>query len=316
MTIKKFNHAKAYYLFKKIRSTEEKIIEVYKSDAIKSPVHLSLGQESIAVGIALASDKKKDIIFSNYRSHAHFIAHGGNYKKMWAELFGKETGLSSGKAGSMHLGDLDINFIFTSAIVGSAISEAVGYSLAIKLKKLNSRVICYHGEGAMDQGTFWESLNFSALKKLPILFVCENNHLAIYSEQKKRMKTLDISKKVQSFGVHTIKIKDNSTKNIFKYAHKALQRIEQNGQPVFLEINTYREVDHVGINHDFELGYRKKDKQKLLKSSNELNSLKEKTKNFLQIDKKIKKEIYDALNYSYQSDFPKIKNIESNVTKE
>ena len=180
MKNKKFNYEKAYYLFKKIRSTEQKIIEIYESDVIKSPVHLSLGQESIAVGIALASDKK-DIIFSNYRSHAHFIAHGGDYKKMWAELFGKETGLSSGKAGSMHLGDLKINFIFTSAIVGSAISEAVGYALALKLKKLNSRVICYHGEGAMDQGTYWESLNFSALKKLPILFVCENNHLAIYS---------------------------------------------------------------------------------------------------------------------------------------
>ena len=316
MTIRNFNHAKAYYLFKKIRSTEEKIIEIYDSDVIKSPVHLSLGQESIAVGIALASNKKKDIIFSNYRSHAHFIAHGGNYKKMWAELFGKETGLSSGKAGSMHLGDLDINFIFTSAIVGSAISEAVGYALAVKLKKLKSRVICYHGEGAMDQGTFWESLNFSALKKLPILFVCENNNLAIYSEQRKRVKTLDICKKVESFGVHTIKIEDNSTKNIFKCAQKALQRIGKNYQPIFLEIDTYREVDHVGINYDFELGYRKKDKQKLLKSLNELNSLKKKTKNFLQIEKKIKKEIYNALKYSYKSNFPKVKNIELNVTKE
>ena len=316
MKTKKFDYEKAYYLFKKIRCTEEKIIEIYDSNIIKSPVHLSLGQESIAVGVALASEKKKDIVFSNYRSHAHFIAHGGNFKKMWAELFGKETGLSSGKAGSMHLGDLGINFIFTSAIVGSAISQAVGYSLALKMKKLNSKVICYHGEGAMDQGTFWESLNFSALKKLPILFVCENNGLAIYSDQRKRMKTLDICKKVKSFGVHTIKIKDNSTKNIFLSTQKALQRIKKNGQPVFLEINTYREVDHVGINYDFELGYRKKDKQKLPKSLNELNSLKEKTKNFLQIEKKIKKEIYDAINYSYKSNFPKIKNIELNVTKE
>ena len=285
MSIKKFNHAKAYYLFKKIRSTEEKIIEIYDSDIIKSPVHLSLGQESIAVGVALASEKK-DVVFSNYRSHAHFIAHGGNFKKMWAELFGKETGLSSGKAGSMHLGDLGINFIFTSAIVGSAISQAVGYSLALKMKKLTSKVICYHGEGAMDQGTFWESLNFSALKKLPILFVCENNGLAIYSNQRKRMKTLDICKKVSSFGVHTIKIKDNSTKNIFICTQKALQRIEKKGQPVFLEISTYREVDHVGINYDFELGYRKKEKQKMNKSLNELNFLKQNTKNFVQIEKK------------------------------
>ena len=130
------------------------------------------------------------------------------------------------------------------------------------------------------------------------------------------MKTLDICKKVKSFGVHTIKIKDNSTKNIFQNTQKALQRIKKNGQPVFLEINTYREVDHVGINYDFQLGYRKKDKQKLLKSFNELNSLKKKTKNFLQIEKKIKMEIYDAINYSYKSNFPKIKNIELNVTKE
>ena len=315
MTIKKFDYEKAYYLFKKIRSTEEKIIEIYNNDVIKSPVHLSLGQESIAVGIALATDKKKDIIFSNYRSHAHFIAHGGNYKKMWAELFGKETGLSSGKAGSMHLGDLDINFIFTSAIVGSAISEAVGYSLAIKLKKLDSRVICYHGEGAMDQGTFWESLNFSALKELPILFVCENNKLAIYSEQKKRMKNLDICEKVRSFGVYAIKIKDNSTENIFKYAQKALQRIKKNSKPVFLEIDTHREVDHVGIYNDFKLGYRKKNKQEQLKSLNELNFLKKKTKNFFRIQKKIIKEINDALDYSYKSNFPKIKYIDSNVTK-
>ena len=93
------------------------------------------------------------------------------------------------------------------------------------------------------------------------------------------MKTLDITKKVESFGVHTIKIKDNSTKNIFKYAHKALQRIEQNGQPVFLEINTYREVDHVGINHDFELGYRKKDKQKLLTEASTSSRQKKKTHN-------------------------------------
>ena len=107
----------------------------------------------------------------------------------------------------MHLGDLNVNFIFTSAIVGSAISEAVGYALAIKLKKLNSRVICYHGEGAMDQGTFWESLNFSALKKLPILFVCENNGSCYIFRTKKRVKTLDICKKVKSFGVHTIKSK-------------------------------------------------------------------------------------------------------------
>tara|TARA_Y100000589_G_scaffold325909_1_gene364690 strand:+ start:324 stop:1274 length:951 start_codon:yes stop_codon:yes gene_type:complete len=315
MKIKKFDYDKAYYIFKKIRSTEEKIIEIYKSDVIKSPVHLSLGQESIATGVALASRAKKDIIFSNYRSHAHFIAHGGNYNKMWAEFFGKKTGLSSGKAGSMHLGDLNVNFIHTSAIVGSSISQAVGYALAMKFKKINSRVICYHGEGTLDQGTFWESLNFSALKKLPILFICENNNLAIYSNLKKRMKNTNICRKVKSFGVEAIKIKDRSTINIFNEAQKALNTIEKKQSPFFLEVITYRESDHVGIENDFNLGYRKKNIKEILKSSNELKFLKNKTTQYKKIEKKIKKEIDDALSYSYSSKFPKKIITESNVTK-
>ncbi len=315
MKIKKFDYDKAYYIFKKIRSTEEKIAEIYKTDVIKSPVHLSLGQESIATGVALASNVKKDIVFSNYRSHAHFIAHGGNYKKMWAELFGKETGLSSGKAGSMHLGDVDVNFIFTSAIVGSAVPQAVGYALAMKLKKTNSRVICYHGEGAMDQGVFWESLNFSALKNLPILFVCENNGLAIYSQQKKRMKNLETCKKVNSFGVYALKVKNNTTKNIFNITQKVLQRIDKYGHPIFIEIDTFREVDHVGVNHDYELKYRKKNKQKINKSLNELNSLKNKTKKSLLIEKKIDQEIKNALIFSYKSKFPSKHQTILNVTK-
>ena len=180
---------------------------------------------------------------------------------MWAELFGKETGLSSGKAGSMHLGDLGINFIFTSAIVGSAISQAVGYSLALKMKKLNSKVICYHGEGAWIKELLG-ILNFSALKNYQF-YLCENNHLAIF-KTKKRMKTLDICKKVKSFGVHTIKIKIIQQK-IYLNMLKSSSKNWKKWQPVFLEIDTYREVDHVGINYDFELGYRKKDKQKLLK---------------------------------------------------
>ena len=154
----------------------------------------------------MASDKNKDVIFSNYRSHAHFIAHGGDYEAMWLELFGKKGGLSSGKAGSMHLGDLNVNFIHTSAIVGSSISEAAGYAFALKYKNLNKRVICYHGEGAADQGGFWESLNFCALKKLPILFICENNGFAIYSTQRQRMHKPFIYKKARSFGISSKKL--------------------------------------------------------------------------------------------------------------
>ena len=131
---KNFNIEKAYYLFLLIRKSEEKIVELYNSDKIKSPVHLSIGQESIAVGVCLAL-KDSDIIFSNYRGHAHYLAREANLDKMWAELYGKSRGTARGKGGSMHLNDYEKNFLPTSAIVSSAIPEAVGYAYALKHKK-------------------------------------------------------------------------------------------------------------------------------------------------------------------------------------
>ena len=126
--MKNFDLKKAYYLFLLIRKSEEKIIDLYDTDKIKSPVHFSIGQEAIAVGVSLAL-RKEDVIFSNYRGHAHYLAREGNLKSMWAELYGKENGSSRGKAGSMHLSDWGVNFMTTSAIVTSAVPEAVGYML-------------------------------------------------------------------------------------------------------------------------------------------------------------------------------------------
>ena len=180
-----FDIKKAYYLFLLIRRSEEKIIELYNTDKIKSPVHLSIGQEAVAVGVSLALSES-DIIFSNYRGHAHFIAREANLDKMWAELYGKSRGTARGKGGSMHLNDYEKNFIPTSAIVSTAVPEAVGYAFALKYKKQEGIVVCYHGDGATDEGVFWESLNFASLHSLPIIFICENNKYAIYSHQNTR----------------------------------------------------------------------------------------------------------------------------------
>ena len=136
----KFDIEKAYYLYLLIRRSEEKIIELYDSDKIKSPVHLSIGQEAIAVGVSLALNDD-DIVFSNYRGHAHYIAREANLDKMWAELYGKLRGSARGKGGSMHLNDWTKNFMTTSAIVSTAVPEAVGFAYAIKYKKQNNVVI-------------------------------------------------------------------------------------------------------------------------------------------------------------------------------
>ena len=243
MIAESYDHAKAYYLLRLIRRTEEKIIELYPSDKVKSPVHLSIGQENIAVGVCSALEKE-DVIFSNYRGHAHYIARGGNLEKMWAELYGKSGGHSGGKAGSMHLMDLDRNFMAASAIVASSVPNAVGYAFAKKFRKENGLVTCFHGEGAVDEGVFWESLNFAALFKLPILFVCENNGYAIYSPQDKRAAKNNITEKANSFGVAAQKIDETSSQAIMKHTREARNHILSHGAPMLLEFATYAQSRH------------------------------------------------------------------------
>lgn len=250
-----FDSEQAYYLVRTIRRTEEKIAEIYHSDKVKSPVHLSIGQEAIAAGACMALCQD-DVVFSNYRGHAHYIARGGNLNAMWAELYGKANGHAGGKAGSMHLADLSVNFMPASAIVTSAVSNAVGYALALKTKKARDIVICFHGEGAVDEGVFWESVNFAALKQVPILFVCENNGYAIYSKQQDRMAGSSIVERVRTFGCQAEKADGFSSEAVYHAVHTAAQAVRHGSGPMLIEVDTYRWRDHVGPDDDHLLQYR------------------------------------------------------------
>lgn len=250
-----FDINRAYYLFLLIRRTEEAIIEIYPSDKIKSPVHLSIGQEAIAVGTCMAL-QADDVIFSNYRGHAHYMARGGDLNRFWAELYGKETGCCKGKGGSMHLADLSVNFMPASAIVASAIPNAVGYAMAMKATKKPGCVVVFLGDGATEEGVFWESLNFASLKKLPVLFVCENNNYAIYSEQSHRQSGQSISQKCERFDVPSAAFQGYSTSKVFAEVLAAREDIINGGGPRFLEFETYRFYDHVGIDDDHKLKLR------------------------------------------------------------
>ncbi len=189
-----------YYQGLKIRRVEEKLIELYPSDKIKSPVHLSIGQESVALAVCEAL-ARSDVVFGTYRCHALYLAKGGDLDRMMAELYGKADGCGRGKAGSMHLVDLAAGMMSASAIVATTLPHAVGYALAQKMKRTNVVVAAFFGEGAMDEGVFHESINFAALKQLPILFVCENNHYAIYSHIRERMAGEDPCERARSYQV-------------------------------------------------------------------------------------------------------------------
>ena len=308
-----FDIKKAYYLFLLIRRSEEKIIELYNTDKIKSPVHLSIGQEAVAVGVSLALSES-DIIFSNYRGHAHFIAREANLDKMWAELYGKSRGTARGKGGSMHLNDYEKNFIPTSAIVSTAVPEAVGYAFALKYKKQEGVVVCYHGDGATDEGVFWESLNFASLHSLPIIFICENNKYAIYSHQNTRSLNNPIVDRAKAFGVSSIRISDNKTKNFFDVTSDCIKQIKKKSQPFLLECMTTRWRDHVGITIP-ELSKAEFEEIENAKNNDDLVELEKQLPedDVLIINKKVTTEIENAINFAESSNFPEESELYDNV---
>ncbi|MBT7523232.1 MAG: thiamine pyrophosphate-dependent dehydrogenase E1 component subunit alpha [Gammaproteobacteria bacterium] len=311
---KKFNVEKAYYLFLLTRKSEEKIIELYNTDKIKSPVHLSIGQEAIAVGVNMAISED-EVIFSNYRGHAHYIAREANLDKMWAELYGKSRGTARGKGGSMHLNDWGKKFMPTSAIVSTAIPQAVGYAYALKYKNQKGVVICYHGDGATDEGVFWESLNFASLHSLPIIFICENNKYAIYTHQDKRAMNDPIVERARAFGVNATKIKGSSTEDFYNATIDCLNNIEKESKPHLIECNCLRWRDHVGVGDARDLNYRNEKEVDEAITNDDLLSLEKKlpisTVNAIKL--KVDSQINNAVRFAEDSKFPEVNELYDNV---
>lgn len=240
----------------RIRRVEEAIARVYPSDCIKSPVHLSIGQEAVSVGVCEAL-RPNDIVFGTYRSHALYLAKGGDLRQMLAELYGKDTGCSRGKGGSMHLIDPNAGVMGTSAVVGTTIANAVGYAYAMKLRRSDTIVVSFFGDGATEEGVFAESLNFAVLKRLPILFVCENNQYAIHTHQSRRQGLPAICERALAHGVPAERIDNNDVLHLYRRSEEMAQQLRKGGGPAFFEVMTYRWQEHVGPNEDYHLGYRR-----------------------------------------------------------
>ena len=300
----------------KIRQVENKISEVYKDQEIRCPVHLSIGQEAVAVGIS-ESLTKNDEIISTHRSHAHYLAKGGNLKNMIAELYGKKKGCAMGLGGSMHLQDASVGVMGSVPIVGSTIPIGVGMSFYSKyfLKNKNITVI-FLGEGATEEGVFHECINFASLHNLPILFVCENNFYSVYTQLKKRQSNKrNIKKIVQANGIESYSSYGNDVLKVYFLAKKSIKKIKKNKKPIFLEFKTYRWLEHCGPNWDDHLNYRPKgelkiwlDRCPLKKLKNKIVTNSNKLKNINILEKKINKEIAQAFNFAKTAQFPK-KNI-------
>jgi TPP-dependent pyruvate/acetoin dehydrogenase alpha subunit len=245
-----------YHALFRIRRVEEEIARVYPTDVIKSPVHLSIGQESVSVGLCEAL-RPDDAAFGTYRSHALYLAKGGDLRAMIAELYGKATGCAKGKGGSMHLIDVAAGVFGASAVVGTTIPHAVGYAYAIKLRREPRVVLCVFGDGAVDEGVFYESLNFAALKRLPVLFACENNGYAIHTHQRQRQHLPEVCARAAALGVPSERVDDGDVLRIADKARAAVAAMRgADTGPFLLECPTYRWKEHVGPGEDWALGYR------------------------------------------------------------
>jgi TPP-dependent pyruvate/acetoin dehydrogenase alpha subunit len=247
--------ARLYRSLFRIRRVEEEIARAYPTDKIKSPVHLSIGQEAVSVGVCAAL-QPQDVVFGTYRGHALYLAKGGDMRAMVAELYGKATGCTKGKGGSMHLIDAASGVMGTSAVVGTTIANAVGYAYALKHRRADAIVASFFGDGATEEGVFAESLNFAVLKRLPVLFVCENNQYAIHTHQSKRQGTPAICDRARAHGLPAERLDGNDLPALVEHSREAVAAIRRGGGPRFFEVMTYRVREHVGPGTDYHLGYR------------------------------------------------------------
>lgn len=250
----------SFDLYKKLymaRQAEESIIKHYPGDEMKTPMHMSMGQEAISVGVCHALGPEGQI-FVSYRSHAAFLAKTEDTDRFFAELYGRESGTAQGKAGSMHLAAPDKGHMVSSAIVASCNPVAVGAAFANK-QKGNGRIACvFFGDGALDEGVLWESLNVACIMKLPVLFVCEDNSLSVHTPTHMRQGYKSITAIVSQFECHVFQEDTTDVEIIYRLTLDAVESIKATGKPAFLHLKCYRYLEHVGIHEDFDAGYRSK----------------------------------------------------------
>ena len=296
-----------------IREADLQISKRYQESQMRCPTHLSVGQECVPSVIGTFTTNQ-DLCVSSHRSHAHYLGKGGSLKKFISELYGKSTGCSKGRGGSMHLTDLDVGFVGSTAIVSNSIPVGVGLSLSSKILGKKQITIIYLGDASIEEGVFFESLNFAIVKKIPVIFVCENNFYSVYSPLSVRQPiNRKIHKMVRGCDIKSYKANGNFTNEVISCFLKAKNFVEKKGKPIFLEFQTYRWFEHCGPNLDDHLKYRNKKELMYWKKNDPIDIL----QNFLikkkwinheaviRMKNKIAKKIDLAFQYAKRSPFPK-----------
>ena len=226
-----------------IREFEETLSELFENGRMHGTCHLCIGEEATAAG-TVAALKPQDYKMGMHRSHGHALASGVDEKALMAEFFGRATGVCKGMGGSMHIADLKNNFLGTNGIVGGSIPIATGAALTIKRKGLKDRITaCFFGDGATNEGVFYESMNMAMLWKLPVMYVCENNLYAMSTHITRNMAIPEIERKAHCFGMQTFTVDGNDAIAVYETVKKA-RALAAESNPVLVIENTYRISGH------------------------------------------------------------------------
>ena len=306
-----------YHSMLRIRRIEEAVADRYADQEMRCPTHLCIGQEAVPAGVCEAL-KKQDVVYSNHRAHGHYLAKGGDLNAFIAELYGKATGCAGGYRGSMHLIDTRVGFLGCTPIVGGTVPLAMGAAWAAQLRRSGSVAVAFFGDGCFEEGVMHECLNFAALKKLPLLFVCENNNYSVFTQLKERQPDRAIHAVVRSHGWKTGHGDGNDAAQVFEMASAALADTRSGSGPHFLEFETFRWREHCGPNYDDHLSYRSEEELKNWKARCPVLHLKKTLESeklcsaadFQRMEHEIQAEIKKAFDFALSSPAPRVETLE------
>lgn len=300
------------YSMKRIRFVEESIAAKYSEQKMRCPVHLSTGQETVSAAAGLVL-RHSDLAVSGHRAHGHYIGKGGSVPRMLAEIYGKKTGCSSGKGGSMHLIDESVGFMGSTAIVGGTIPVGVGLGLSMKVQKTDQVAAIFLGDGAVEEGAFYEAANFAALKNLPVVFLCENNFYSVYSHLRVRQpEGRKIADMVKAMGMESSSADGNIAEETYSAIDAAVAKAREGRGPQFVEFIAYRWREHCGPNYDNHIGYRTEEEFQKWKAVEPIGQFESRLKTqgiiddtwLAQVDSALERETMAAFEFAESSPFP------------
>jgi TPP-dependent pyruvate/acetoin dehydrogenase alpha subunit len=300
-----------YWQMQRIRRFEEEIALCAEAKEFGGPTHLYIGQEAVAVGVC-ALLRRDDLICGGHRSHGHYLAKGGGMPELAAEIFGRSTGCAGGRGGSMHLVCVDVGLLGTSALVGGGMGVGVGAALANSLAGLDRVSAIFFGDGAVEEGVFSETLNFAALKRLPVLYVCENNLYSSHMPISTRQPVGEIWRYAEPYGIPGIRLDGNDVIAVYEAAAIAVTRSRNGEGPTLLECMTYRWRGHVGPAWDLDKGLRSREEIDAWMARDPIERMAARleaddvltAKDRARIDQEVDAEVASAITFARTSPFP------------